>query len=175
MADINAETNCSHSPRWVLAQYNEARLRAPIGDPMIGEFVAGIAMINRLADASEGFIWRHHHGHDESPQLADGDDRLVVNLSLWRSYADLHRFLFRSVHGGYVRRRTRWFVSMPGPKNVLWWVTGETRPTIHDGRARLDALRRNGPTPAAFTMRSRYDSSGRPDRPPGLSPSRLRR
>lgn len=68
----------------VLAQFNVARLREALDHPTGGEFVAGIEQMNRIADRSPGFVWRHHQGHDGDPQLADHDDRVVVNLSTWR-------------------------------------------------------------------------------------------
>jgi Domain of unknown function (DUF3291) len=149
------------SVSWLLAQYNEALLRAPLSHPMAGEFVAGIAAINRLADCSPGFVWRASRGHDDRALVSDDDDRLVVNLSLWRSYGDLHGFVYRSAHGGYVRRRGRWFEPRQGPSTVLWWVPAGVRPELDEGRSRVAALRRHGPHPAAFTMTVRYEPDGR--------------
>ena|GEM_PF-2175172 len=41
-----------------LAQINIGRLIAPIDDPLIADFVAGLDPINALAEQSPGFIWR---------------------------------------------------------------------------------------------------------------------
>jgi hypothetical protein len=36
---------------------------------------------------------------------------------------------------------------------VLWWVPAGHIPTVDEALERLDRLRRDGPTPAAFTFR----------------------
>ena len=41
-----------------LADFNIARLRAPIDDPMIDDFRNNLEPVNRLADESPGFVWR---------------------------------------------------------------------------------------------------------------------
>ena len=41
-----------------LADFNVARLRAPIDDPLIDEFRDNLEAINGLADRSPGFVWR---------------------------------------------------------------------------------------------------------------------
>ena len=41
-----------------LAQINVGRLRAPVDDPMIADFVANLDRINALADGLPGFVWR---------------------------------------------------------------------------------------------------------------------
>jgi hypothetical protein len=47
-----------------LAQINIARMLAPIGDPIMADFVAQLPPINALAEESPGFVWRlqcHQH------------------------------------------------------------------------------------------------------------------
>ena len=39
---------------------------------------------------------------------------------------------------------------------ALWWVPAGHRPTIDEAIARLEHLRRHGPTPEAFTFRTRF-------------------
>lgn len=140
---------------WELAQVNVARLRAALGDPRNAGFVAGVVPVNRLAEQADGFVWRQRGAHDDIPTVSDGDDRLVVNLSTWRSYEDLHRFVYRTAHGGYVRRRRRWFERSAGPSTALWWVPAGDRPTIPHALERLAHLRMHGPSPFAFTVRVR--------------------
>jgi hypothetical protein len=41
-----------------VGQFNIARGRAPLDDPEMSGFVARLAEINALADASPGFVWR---------------------------------------------------------------------------------------------------------------------
>jgi hypothetical protein len=39
---------------------------------------------------------------------------------------------------------------------VLWWVPAGHIPTVAEAIERLELLRRDGPTPAAFTFRSPF-------------------
>lgn len=141
-----------------------ARLRADLGSPQVAGFVAALDGINLLAEASQGFVWRLRAAHGPV-STADGDPRLVVNLSVWESYEDLHEFVYRSRHGGLVRRRAAWFEPVPQPSTALWWVPAGTEPDLADGVRRLEYLRRYGPSPQAFTVRRRFDPEGRPVRP----------
>ena len=94
--------------------------------------------------------------------LAAGDERLIVNLSTWRTYEDLHQFVYRTALGGYVRRRLRWFVQPSGPTIVLWWVWSGHRPSTEEAFVRLEHLRARGPTARAFTPLRRFDPDGSP-------------
>ena len=130
----------------------------------MAEFVAALDGVNRLAERSPGFVWRHASGLGHAG-VTDDDPLLVINVSVWRSYQSLHDFTYRTRHGHYVRRRREWFDRVPQPSTVLWWVdTGET-PTPDEALARLRLLRRYGPQPQAFGVRSRFHPDGRPERP----------
>ncbi|SHF50543.1 protein of unknown function [Jatrophihabitans endophyticus] len=146
-----------------LAQANVARLRHPVGDPRVAGFVAALDRVNHLADHAPGFVWRHvaEHGH---VAVSDEDPLVVLNISVWRDYPALHAFTYRSHHGHFTRRRAEWFERLPQPSTVLWWVAAGTHPTPADALARLAHLRRHGPTPSAFSLRARFDGSGRPER-----------
>ena len=41
-----------------LAQFNIARIRYPLDDPRMAEFVDNVARVNALAETIEGFVWR---------------------------------------------------------------------------------------------------------------------
>ena len=69
-----------------LAQLNVARLAAPLDSPQLADFVASLDAINKLADAAPGFVWRlQTEDGDATGMRALDDDRLIVNLSVWRS------------------------------------------------------------------------------------------
>jgi hypothetical protein len=120
--------------------------------------------VNALADAAPGFVWRHES--DDGPghtSPGDDDDALfIVNLSVWESYAALHDFVYGTAHNGFLRRRLEWFEVRPGPVNALWWVPEGERPTVDQALVRLEHLRRQGPTPEAFSLARQYDADGRP-------------
>lgn len=145
-----------------LAQVNLARLRFPLDSAQTREFVAAVDRINRLAEQSAGYVWRYRTG-DAHPSAAEetGDPLMVINLSVWRSYEHLHAYVYRSWHGHYVRRRYEWFEKIPTPATALWWVPAGHQPTPAEGLARLRHLRAYGPTPQVFTVRCRFDPSGR--------------
>ena len=43
---------------------------------------------------------------------------------------------------------------------VAWWVPTGVRPTVAQADERLAALRRNGPTPYAFTLQRPFPPAG---------------
>jgi heme-degrading monooxygenase HmoA len=141
-----------------LAQVSTARLRAPVESPAVRGFVVAVDRINRLAERSPGFLWRHQ-AHDGT----DDDQRTILNLSVWQSYEHLHAYVYRSEHGAYVRRGAEWFEPLPTPTTALWWVPDGHRPAVDEALARLGYLRRCGPSPRSFSLRHRYDPDGRPE------------
>jgi hypothetical protein len=152
-----------------LAQANLARLRWPLDSPEVAEFVAGLDRINRLAERSPGFVWRFGEQSDHANLAeATGDPQLLINLSVWTGYEPLHAFVYRGAHGGFVRRRAVWFERIPTPATVLWWVPSGHRPDVPEALARIRHVRRYGPTPRAFTVRTRFTPDGRAEgRRPG--------
>lgn len=148
---------------WELAQVNVARMRASLDAPEMAGFVAAIDPVLRLAEECDGFVWRHADAHGPRVTVeADGDDTMVVNLSVWASYEALHAFTYRSAHGAFIRQRGRWFVPTPQPSTALWWLPVGTRPTVDEALRRLTVLRRYGPSPRAFGVRHRYQPDGKP-------------
>jgi hypothetical protein len=146
-----------------LAQANIARQRARLDAPVMSEFVAALDPVNRIAEHSPGFVWRlsssESHG---ATVLSDGSSPIIVNLSVWESYDELHAFVYRSPHGAYLRRRARWFQPTRQPSTVLWWVEPDERPTVEEALRRLRYLQAHGPSAQAFTLRRRFEPDGRP-------------
>lgn len=118
----------------------------------MAEFEAAIDHVYALAARSPGFVWRLVEDDADVLRLF-GDDRMLVNLSVWESVEALRDFAYRSSdHKSYLRRRREWFE--PGTTEiVLWWVEDDEHPTLDEGKARLDRLRDRGPTSDAFTFR----------------------
>ena len=148
-----------------LAQVNAAVLRYPIDDPRLANFLGAIERIQRLADAAPGFVWRHPETHRDLHRPDPGGAAVtIVNLSLWEHYAALHAFTYRGEHGALVRHRGRWYLPTTGPTTALWWVPLGERPSPEAALARLQYLRRHGPTSRAFTVRRRFRPDGVPER-----------
>ena len=140
-----------------LAQINIALPLAPLDTPQLAEFMAGLAPINALADASPGFVWRLQSAEGDATTIrAFNDDRLLINMSVWVSLGTLSDFVYRSAHTAYLRRRRAWFARLAESVTTLWWLPAGQLPTIADAEQRLATLRQYGPTPVAFTVQQPF-------------------
>lgn len=144
-----------------LAELNIAHLLAPIDSPELAEFVALLEPLNTLAEESPGFVWRLKESEEDptATVVHDYGDHLLVNMSVWESLDHLWDYSYRSNHLAVLRRRREWFTRMTGPYMVMWWIPEGTLPTLAEGMERLERLRREGPSPQAFTFRDPYDSN----------------
>ena len=142
-----------------IAQYNVARMRAPLDDPLMRGFVARLDELNHLGDRTPGFVWRFQteDGHSTSVRPYE-DEMIIINMSVWDSIDALHAFAYRSDHGPVYAARKRWFEPMEPPVLVLWWVPAGHEPDAAEGKARLELLRLRGPSPSAFTLKERFDA-----------------
>jgi hypothetical protein len=144
-----------------LAQVNIARMNAPLDSPEMAGFVARIDEINALADASPGFVWRLQTGTTDAGATGTylrpyDDDRILFNLSVWRTVEDLRAYAYRSVHAEIMRRRHEWFGKMSRSILALWWIRSGHVPSVEEAKERLVHLEQNGPTPAAFTFKALF-------------------
>lgn len=145
------------STRFHLAQVNIARMRAPLDDPLMEGFRSQLQRINAIADRSPGFVWRlQTPDGDATTVRAFEDDRVLVNMSVWESLEALHQYVYEGPHLGPLRDRREWFLPYDGPTLALWWVHAGHIPTVEEAKEKLDELRRNGPTDAAFTFRKPF-------------------
>ena len=143
-------------PRYHVAQVNVARVLAPLDSPRLRGFVDGLAPVNALADRSPGFVWRLQTEAGDATAIRPYEDDLVmVNLSVWRSLAELWDFVYVSQHLDFMRRRREWFERLD-PYLALWWVPAGTLPGVEEAKRRLDRLRRDGPGPWAFSFRAAW-------------------
>lgn len=144
-------------PRWHLAQLNVGRMLAPVTAPEIAGFMAALDPINALADDAPGFVWRLQTGDGNATDIHAFDDELMLlNMSVWESPETLRAFTYTTAHTAVLRRRREWFERLEVAHLVLWWVPTGHVPTIDEALDRLDRLRRDGPSPAAFTFRAPF-------------------
>jgi hypothetical protein len=142
---------------WHIAQYNIARMRAEIDDPIMEGFVSRLDELNHLADRTPGFVWRLRDESDHATSIRVYDDPLiVVNMSTWESIEALHGYAYRSGHGPAYAGRRQWFDEMEPPTLALWWAPAGHEPAALEGRERLELLQRLGPTQEAFSMKQRF-------------------
>ena len=142
------------SPERHLAEFNIARIKYPLDDPRMVEFVDNVDRINKLADKLPGFVWRLQgdSGHAMDMRVYD-DPAILPNLTVWENAEALERFVFKTVHGRFFERREIWF-AQPEPTLVVWWVPAGHRPTLEEGVARLEHLKAHGPSEFAFGWES---------------------
>jgi len=138
-----------------IAQINVARLLHPWGDARVSGFTNALNRVSRVAHRSPGFVWQLEVGQSARPdndpdQVFGVDPCLAVTLSVWKTAADLRRFVKDTVHATFVKRRAEWFEASNGPAYALWPVAAGRRPTLAEGKARLEDLAKNGPTARAF-------------------------
>ena len=146
--------------RYHLAQLNVGLARGASDSRVMADFMAGIDPVNSLADAEPGFVWRLQDGDGPgATALRPRGPDLMVNMSVWESLEALRDFVYRNgPHLDFMRRRRDWFHRMTQDHLVLWWVPAGHIPDLDEGLARLDLLRREGPSPQAFTFRDPFDA-----------------
>ncbi len=135
-----------------LAQFNVARMQAPLTDPLMSDFVAGLQRINALADAAPGFVWRLREESGDATAQRPLGEHMLVNLSVWTDALALKEYVYRSDHIDFLRARREWFEPMREASAVMWWVPCGHRPSMEEALARLEHLRAHGATPHAFTF-----------------------
>jgi len=134
-----------------LAQLNIGRLRYEIDDPRMADFTNNLALVNGLAERSDGFVWRFIDDSGNSTSTRPfGDPRIAINLSVWQDVAALERFVYQTVHKRFYGRRAEWFEHFDGPYFVMWWVPAGHRPGVQEAIERLEHLKQHGPSDHAF-------------------------
>ena len=143
-----------------LAQLNIARMLAPLDSPIMADFVANMDPINRLAENSNGFVWRLKDDSNNATSIRIfDDDFLIVNMSVWESVDSLFQFVYESDHIEVFKRRKEWFEKMPEMHMVLWYIPVGTVPSVADAVERLTLLRLQGETPYAFSFRKKFTAA----------------
>lgn len=143
---------------FVLAQTNYAIPKYSMEDPAFSGFVDNLGRINALADAAPGFVWRYVSDDDDAEaKRVFANDRVIFNMSLWKSVQDLRHYVYETDHADILRRRGDWFVPRQGPTMALWWQPAGKIPSVTEARHRLECLRQSGPGPDAFTFRNSFE------------------
>jgi hypothetical protein len=140
-----------------LAQFNIARLSAPIDAPETTEFREALDRINALADTSRGFVWRAvGTGFDSEIPAEDIDPMILANLSVWESAEALAAFVYRSAHTHFVRNGKQWFEPSERAHQVMWWIPTGAIPSRDEAFAKLEHIRSHGASVTAFDFHSRF-------------------
>jgi hypothetical protein len=150
------------TPTFHIAQYNIARLLAPIDDPKTAEFVAQLVEVNALAEATPAFVWRLQSDSGNATDIdVYKDQSIIVNMSVWETIEALFSFTYQDRHLTIFRERGIWFDRPRQPHLVLWWIPAGYIPTDEEGKAKLEQLIEHGPTADAFTFKQRFSPPAR--------------
>src|SRR5215813_12471394 len=132
--------------QYELAQLNIAILKGPLDSPLLADFVANLDRINAVAEVSPGFVWRLQTSDGDATALRPLGEDTLVNMSVWKDVDSLRNYVYRSAHTEVMRRRKEWFERMSEAYMVLWWVPKGHRPSVPEAIAKLELLRRAGPS-----------------------------
>jgi hypothetical protein len=142
---------------WHLAQINIGRLVAPVDDPRIAGFISQLDAINALAEQTPGFVWRLQSDSGNATDIVYNDDPFyILNMSVWESIEALRDYVYKSPHVQVMRDRAQWFEKLALPYYCLWWVPAGHRPTVAEGRERLEHYQKHGATPYSFWFSKRF-------------------
>lgn len=140
-----------------LAQYNIARLVAPLDSPQLADFMAALDPLNGLADESPGFVWRHQTADGNSTSIrVRGDPMIIINFSVWEDVDSLFEYAYHTAHVEIFRRRREFFEEHMQAYAVLWWVAEGHEPSVEEAEERLIYLEEHGPSAHAFTFKKRF-------------------
>lgn len=144
-----------------LAELNVGRFRGvDIHDPIMKEFADNLDKINALAESYDGFIWRLKDENNNATAFNPyEDERIAVNMSVWRNIESLENFAYKSGHVDFLRRKREWFENFGSAYLVLWWIPIDTLPTLEEAIALLDYLQLHGSTLHAFTFKNQFEPS----------------
>jgi uncharacterized protein DUF3291 len=150
-------------PAYHLAQVNLGRVKGPIDGPVMAGFVARLNEINALADQDPGFVWRLQTptGNATYYRPYENDDRILINMSVWKSVEALKHYVYRTAHADLLKQRHEWFEIFKSAYMALWWVPAEHRPGIDEAKKRLAHLEKHGPTEFAFTFKQVFQPDER--------------
>lgn len=140
-----------------LAQVNIGRALAAPDDPLMQGFMSRLEEINRLAEATPGFVWRLQTDAGDATALRPyEDERILINMSVWESVEALQRYVYKSAHADVMKRRREWFEKFDGVYTALWWVAAGHLPTIEEAKERLAYLNEHGVSEYAFTFQKPF-------------------
>jgi hypothetical protein len=143
-----------------LAQFNVAKMVAPIESQVMADFVADLDRINALAEKSVGFVWRLKDADNNATSLkVFEDDLILINMSVWETKESLFHFTYHSEHVDIFRRRKAWFQRMTDLHLALWFIPEGHRPTVEEAKQRLQYFVHNGETPYFFRFNGDYTYS----------------
>lgn len=145
-----------------LAQANFSFWKEDLLSSHFQEFLTHAEKIMTVAGAHPSLIWQNpaKFVEDEEVIRVFGERRMIMNMSVWDSYASLKDFVYRHAHGDAMREKHHWFEPQADKNNyVLWWVKPDQMPNLVEAKQKFDLLQSIGPSPEAFNFKQRYDQN----------------
>src|SRR4051812_45309668 len=82
-----------------LAELNIGRVRYPLDDPRMAEFMDNLERVNGIAERSAGFVWRLKDDSGNATSMRGfADPRVILNVSVWENVEALERYVWQTVH-----------------------------------------------------------------------------
>ncbi|MEM1142956.1 MAG: DUF3291 domain-containing protein [Pseudomonadota bacterium] len=157
--------------QWHVAQINVGTIKYPAEDPRMQGFMSRLDEINAIADTTPGFVWRLQSESGNATDIDVGGPALfIANMSVWESVEVLFDYVYRTTHRELMVKRRDWFEKPSSIYQALWWVPAGHVPSVEEGLERIERLKKHGPTPEAFTFKSRYPAPGCDESPDDLAP-----
>jgi len=110
-----------------------------VEEPIMADFVAQMAAINALAESSKGSVWRLKGEDNNTTNFRPyGDDRIIVNMSVWESAEELMEFVYKSTQTMVMKDDNRWFEKFGKPLMEIFNVKEGHILTVQESRERLE-------------------------------------
>lgn len=127
-----------------------------MGDPLVEPFVSAVPKVNALAERSPGFVWRSGEEPEAAralgwPMFCD-DDCLIASFSVWENAEHLHAYVYRTVHGAFLKRGADWFEPDAPRGHVVWSIPAGHIPDIAEARERVEYHAANGSSDDVYTL-----------------------
>ena len=141
-----------------IAEINVARMKGVnIDDPIMKKFVDNLDRVNKLAENSEGFVWRVKDENNDATSFNPyEDEQVIINISVWESIESLEKFVFKTFHTDFLKRRKEWFKSYGKMYVAMWWIPAGEFPSIQEAVDQLDYLQKNGSSQNVFDFRKKF-------------------
>lgn len=144
--------------KYHIAEINVARMKGVnINDPIMQEFVSNLERVNKLAENSEGFIWRLKDENNDATSFNPyNDEQVIINISVWKSIESLENFVFKTFHSDFLKRRKEWFDSYGKMHLGMWWILEGENPGIQEAVNKLEYLQKNGSSKLVFNFKNKF-------------------
>jgi hypothetical protein len=129
------------------------------------EFTDFLEPVNKLAEASKGFIWRLTDTDGKSASYIESpfkDELIAINSSVWEDYDALSNFVYNTVHSYFLRNKKQWFDDRGPSQFIMWWIPIGELPTLDIVKEKLEHQEKHGNTPKAFSIKQMFDAQGNP-------------